>query len=145
MFNEETKALVCPHGKFCIKWGCGRQHPEGRIVGYDCPHDLKCWGRGCDLHHSHEHKNSDLQKNRIRTAIDAVRIQKQQCRNVYEHLCPHGKKCWFIHKEYIPPKKEEPKKKTRVMKCSVCGQEGHNKRTCWIAKLPPPPAEWLKD
>jgi hypothetical protein len=36
-------------------------------------------------------------------------------------------------------KAEEPVKKRRMVTCSMCKQTGHNKATCWISKLPPPP------
>jgi hypothetical protein len=33
-------------------------------------------------------------------------------------------------------------KKRKPVTCSLCKQTGHNKRSCWINKLPPPPIEW---
>ena len=157
MFSEETKALTCPHGQFCIKWGCGRQHPKGRVVGFDCPHDLKCWGKGCELHHSQEHKNSELQKAKIKGVVNHLYQQQgrgtkysyrftKPCHYIYEDLCPHGDKCWFKHKKREEPK-EEPKKEAKkeprkTTTCSMCQQVGHNKRTCWMKTLPPPP-DWL--
>ena len=150
MFNDETKQLICPHGQLCIKWGCERQHPKGRVVGFDCPHDLKCWGKGCELHHSQEHKNSETQKAKIKGVVHYLYQQqghqtkkysyrfKKPCHYIYEDRCPHGDKCWFQHK-----KREEPKKEHKIHTCSMCQQVGHNKRTCWMKDLPPPPPDWL--
>ena len=135
MFCQQVENTECPHGRTCKKWGCARIHPEGRIVGFDCQHDMKCWGN-CELHHSNPRKCSFAQQLRIKEATIA-RGKMTKCSYKYDSVCPYGAKCRFTHE------KEETPKKKKGCKCSLCGEEGHNKRSCWLAKLPAPPAEWL--
>ena len=139
MFCDKDTKTICIHGVHCIKWGCARIHSKGRIVGFDCPHDGKCWGN-CEFHHSVQEKNSPAQKLRINQAGKKIGYEATKtCRNIYKSKCAYGDKCFFIH-EPEPVKTEEPvKKKRRTVTCSMCLQKGHNKVSCWITKLPPPP------
>ena len=143
MFADEHKNTVCRHGRFCVKWGCGRQHPEGRIVGFDCPHDGKCWGN-CEHHHSVFHRNSLKQRLRIQEAGQKRGFNQEKiCRYKFTSQCPHGDRCFFKHEPKAVFTHTEPEKKRKSVTCSLCHQKGHNKRSCWISKLPPPPTEWL--
>jgi hypothetical protein len=124
MFSTEVKKTQCPHGKYCIMWGCSRLHPDGRIVGYDCIHNKKCKDKSCELHHSIDEKNTPSQILRIKKAAtshpkpywnrsDYNPKQHKVCTHWVTGTCKYGdEKCFYAHK--------------------IC--EGF--------RLPPPPAEF---
>jgi len=125
MFSTEVKATLCPHGIYCLMWGCCRKHPDGRIVGYDCIHNNKCNDINCENHHSTEYKNSTSQKERI---IEAGKLGYLQRPDKYWH-----------RPDYDP-------KKHRVCLNWVCGNCKYGDDKCFYAhkliegyKLPNPP------
>lgn len=166
MFTENVINTLCPHGIKCVKWGCGRQHPDGRYVGFDCQHDGKCNQSGCQLHHSNpgilhtdDFKNT-LEHKAIIAAIMGFFIPNlsanmQVCRFHLNGNCNFGKNCFRRHIEPIKKLVSDPivapkeivKRIRKPVTCSICQQTGHNSRGCWTKKIKidelPAPSQFL--
>ena len=151
---------ICHRGKWCFKYGCPRHHPEGRYVGKECQHDVRCDGRhpssqykSCPFHHSNLEKNQKEKMIRLskwhhyQKQIFCLKLTSSDCQNrdcKYAHYDePQTEPICFLDiqdykkktertpsPEPEPRPREEPVKKKRIIRCGVCHQEGHNKRSC---------------